>query len=107
VMRLDQKETLMHNLSATQVSKVNMALDNHDKLKKSYFWKSNGNTSSRRYQESLYSMDIRFKHNHHQYRYTSDVSISCRNFRYWGAFYIDDQQKDVRLFKKLLPKETT
>ena len=88
-------------LSESQQTKVNRALEIHEKYKSAYFWNKLGNASSRRYQEKRDSIEIEFKNGGHVYKFKSDVTLSCRNAYYNGYFYLDGKRKDVRLFKSL------
>ena len=81
---------------------VQKALDNHDKLKNSYFWTPAGNASSRRYDEKRYSFSVQVEHEGHDYEYDSQVQCSAKNFYYRGAFYKDGMKGSVRIFKKLI-----
>ena len=86
-------------------AQVQKALDNHDRLKSSYFWTPAGNASSRRYDEKRYSFSVQVAHGGSVYEYDSRVQCSAKNFYYQGAFYKDGVKGSVRLFKKLIKEE--
>ena len=83
-------------------AQVQKALDNHDRLKSSYFWTPAGNASSRRNDEKRYSFNVQVVHEGNVYEYDSRVQCSARNFYYRGAFYKEGVKGSVRLFKKLI-----
>ena len=89
-------------LTKSQKSKVKRALAQHEKYRNSYHWTNMGNASSRRHTEEMNNWEVSFKHKGHEYKYVSDVTVSCRNFYYRGAFYLDGEKKTVRLFKGLI-----
>ena len=49
-------------MTDTQTAAINRALDNHDHLKKSYFWSPASNASGRRYDEKRYSFKVEVVH---------------------------------------------
>ena len=89
----------MTNEDLTQIQR---ALDNHDKLKNSYFWTTGGSASSRRNDEKRYNFGIKIEHQGDVYTYNSNVRISTKNFYYTGTFRKNGTKGDVRIFKKLL-----
>ena len=89
-------------LTAKKRKDVERALDNHEKLKGSYFWKNLGNASSRRNDEKRYNFGVKVEHKGDVYTYDSHVQVSTRNFYYTGDFRKNDKRGDVRIFKKLL-----
>ena len=89
-------------LTAKQREGVERALDNHEKLKGSYFWKNLGNASSRRNDEKKYNFGVKVGYKGDEYTYDSNVRVSTRNFYYTGTFRKNDKKGDVRIFKKLL-----
>ena len=89
-------------LTGEQQHDVERALENHDHLKSSYFWTPGGNASSRRYDEKRYTFSVKVEHKGDIYTYSSNVSVSVKNFYYTGIFRKNSKKGDVRLFKKLL-----
>ena len=89
-------------LTAKQREGVERALDNHEKLKSSYFWTPGGNASSRRNDEKRYNFGVKVEHKGDVYTYNSNVRVSVKNFYYTGSFHKNDKKGDVRIFKKLL-----
>lgn len=90
-------------LTALNREKAQEAIDNHDRLKRSYFWKSDhGNGQTRSQEERRNNFVIRFRYGGELYRYVSRVSISRYNYYYKGSFWINDEKRDVRLFKSVL-----
>ena len=86
----------------SNVVKVTKALNNHEKLRNSWFWSDNGNGQSRGYQEKSLNFTVEVEVDGHAYKYTSQVSISRQNFYYTGRFSKDGIKGNVRTFKKLL-----
>ena len=89
-------------LTAEQREDIERALDNHDRLKSSYFWTPRGNASSRRNDEKKYNFGVTVEYKGDVYTYDSHVQVSTRNFYYTGDFRKNDKRGDVRIFKKLL-----
>lgn len=89
-------------MSISQLSKINSVLAHHEKFRNSYFWSPYGSAGQRRKTETDNSFTIQFKHLGNTYKYVSSVSCSCRNIYYTGFFYLNDQKKNVTLFKKLI-----
>ena len=89
-------------MTDTQTADIHRALDNHDHLKKSYFWSPASNASGRRYNEKQYTFKVKVVHEGDVYEYSSHVQCSVQNFYYTGRFYKNVNQGDVRIFKKLL-----
>ena len=81
---------------------VTKALDNHEKLRNSWFWSDNGNAQSRGYQEQRLNFTVEVEHGGDVYQYTSAVGISRKNFYYKGTFTKNGKRGDVRTFNKLL-----
>ena len=81
---------------------IQRALDNHEYLRNSYFWADNGNGQQRSRQERKLNFTVEVEVDGHAYEYTSQVSISRKNFYYKGRFSKDGVKGDVRTFKKLL-----
>ena len=92
----------MKKLSDSQKQKIKKALDQHAKFSKSYFWSNTDNASNRRQQEKANNWEVSFIHKGVEYRYISNLSISCRNFYYTGEFYRNGKRGNVRIFKNLL-----
>jgi hypothetical protein len=92
-----------HDASTPQekISQVQRALDNHEKLKGSYFWKNLGNASSRRNDEKRHNFRVKVTHNGDIYEYQSHVRVSVKNFYYTGTFRKNGKKGDVRLFQRL------
>ena len=89
-------------LSKSQEAKVRKAIDQHEKHKKSYFWKPFGNAANRRETERKNNWRVSFKHSGDTYAYQSCVSCSCKNYYYNGLFTINGEKRTVRAFSKLL-----
>ena len=83
-------------------TQIQRALDNHEKLKSSYFWANLGNASSRRNDEKRYTFSVKVEHQGDVYTYDSNVRISTKNFYYVGTFRKNGTKGDVRIFKKLM-----
>ena len=81
---------------------VQRALDNHENLRRSWFWGDNGNGQQRSRQERQWNFAINVEADGHVYGYTSRVTINRKNFYYQGEFTKDGVKGDVRIFKKLL-----
>ena len=88
------------NDSITKI--INRCLDHHGKWKHSYFWTPSYNASGRRKCENKNNFEHRFVWNDREYRFVSDLSVSCANYYYNGRFYQDGLRKDAGLFKRLL-----
>lgn len=95
-------KTAKIKLSDSQKRKVNRALENHERLKNSYFWTSSGNAADRRARERKYSFSVSFINAGNRYEYTSAVTISTMNVYYYGKFLLNGEKKNVRLFKTLI-----
>lgn len=89
-------------MEAKDRNQIEQALENHERLKSSYFWTDLGNASARRNQEKKYNFSVSVEHEGDIYEYTSSVRISTKNFYYHGRFTKNGKRGDVRLFKKLL-----
>ena len=89
-------------LNQTDTDQIQRALDNHETLRKSYFWTDNGNGPQRSRLERKLNFTVEVEVDGHAYKYTSQVSISRQNFYYTGRFSKDGGKGDVRTFKKLL-----
>jgi hypothetical protein len=94
--------TTSKSLTAEQREDIERALDNHDRLKSSYFWTPRGNASSRRNDEKRYNFGVTVEYKGDVYTYDSHVQVSVKNFYYTGDFRKNDKKGDVRIFKKLL-----
>ena len=92
----------MLKLSVSQRAKIERALAQHDRHRNAYFWTPAASAGQRRYTERQNNWSVKFKHAGVVYEYVSDVSCSCRNYRYAGTFLCDGVERDVRLFKRLL-----
>ncbi len=88
-------------ITKSQRTKINRALENHDKFKDAYFWTPPWNAAARRRMEEENTWEVKFTNAGITYEYTSDVSCSCKNVYYSGAFFVDGVQKTVRCFKGL------
>ena len=91
------------SLSKAQKTKIEKAIDQHDRHKKSYFWRPAASASQRRWVEGKNTWGVKFKHAGKVYEYASRVTCSARKYYYEGAFRVDGATKTVRAFKKLLP----
>ena len=89
-------------LTAKKREDVERALENHEKLKGSYFWTPAGNASSRRNDEKKYNFGVKVEYKGDEYTYDSNVRVSVKNFYYTGTFRKNGKKGDVRIFKKLL-----
>lgn len=89
-------------LSVSQTAKINAALAQHKRHANAYFWASAGNASTRRQTEKQNTFKISFKHGGKRFEYCSDVSCSCQNYYYRGAFLVDGVKKTSRAFSRLL-----
>ena len=89
-------------LTPSQRNKIETALANHERFRGVYHWRPEGSASGRRSLEKRGSMSASFKHAGHRYEYEGRVSCTCSHTEYSGAFSIDGERKDVRLFKNLL-----
>jgi len=98
------KTATQPRLTKAQRSKVERALEQHDRHKNSYFWTPNGGASGRRSTERKETWSVSFRHGGHEYCYSSDVNCSCKNYYYNGSFCVDGEQKTRRAFANLLPK---
>ncbi len=82
---------------------ISECINHHKKYRNCYFWDNTENNSRyRRYKEEQDSWHREFKYGGHIYIFDCNVRMSCKNVYYSGAFYIDNERKDVRCFKKLL-----
>ena len=100
----EMKTATKIKLTKSQRSKVERALEQHDRHKNSYFWTPNGGASGRRSTERKETWSVSFRHAGHEYCYSSEVSCSCKNYYYNGSFCVDGEQKTRRAFANLLPK---
>lgn len=89
-------------ITPSQRAKIERALAQHDRHKDAYLWRPPYSASSRRQTENRESREVHFRHAGHEYRYTSDVSCSCRNYYYCGKFELDGEKKTRRLFAELI-----
>ena len=89
-------------LSPAQRRKVELALANHARFQNCYNWRSVGPASTRRKMEKECTFAVSFTNDGNQYRYESDVSVSCSNVYYNASFYKNGERKNVRLFKTLV-----
>ena len=89
-------------LTLEQQHDVERALENLVQLNGSYFWTPGGNASAWRYDEKRYTFSVKVEHKGDTYTYSSNVSVSVKNFYYTGIFRKNGKKGDVRLFKKLL-----
>ena len=92
----------MNKLTKSQAEKVARALNNHERFQSCYNWRPVGPASTRRRMEKECSFAVSFTNDGNQYRYESDVDVSCRNVYYSGTFTMDGEKKNVRLFKRLI-----
>ena len=82
---------------------VERALDNHESLQNTWFWKDNGNAKTRAWKENKLNFLVEVEDsNGDVYKYCSTVSISRAHFKYRGEFTKNGKKGDVRLFKNLL-----
>ncbi len=88
-------------ISKSQKTKIQRAIENHEHLRKSYFW-TPGNRSQRDYDEKRYTFEVSFTNNGTKYEYSSGYSASCRHCYYTGEFRVNGQRKTVTAFKKLI-----
>ena len=79
---------------------LNMFLQNYDKYKNCFFWRSTGNASCRRKQE--FNDAIEFTIANKEYYVRQYLEISCKNFYFKTIVMVDGQKKDVRVIKRLL-----
>jgi hypothetical protein len=89
-------------LSESQQAKVHKAIDQHERHKNSYFWSPATSASDRRWVESVNTWSVAFRHEGKRYRYDSHVSCSARNYYYSGGFFVNDNRRTIRVFRKLL-----
>jgi hypothetical protein len=89
------------------VNSIDMVIDHHEKWSKSYFWTPPGSASGRRSDEKKNTFEVNIHFDKVLYSYSSDVDHSCKNVYYTGTFELNDEKKNVRLFKKLKEKIVT
>ena len=90
------------SLGEVRMGLIMKALNNHEKFKNSYFWGSPQYANKRREMERDNNFTVEFNYKGNEYKYESSLRVSCQNVYYTGYFYLNDERKDVRLFKKLL-----
>jgi hypothetical protein len=95
----------MSRLTKSQIAKIEAAIEQHERHKNAYFWTPRGNASDRRRTEDQNNYTIKFRHDGHEYSYTSSVRCSCKNYYYSGTFALDGEEKTIRLFKGLLKNQ--
>jgi len=80
---------------------VDNILQLHEDMKKSYFFKSCGNATSRRRFEKLNSFSFVGDINGHHLESNQDTVCSCKNVYYTSEFRIDGKKCNIRGIKKL------
>ena len=86
-------------------SKIEDAIQHHERYQNSYFWANNGNAQARRREEDRLNYTVEVQSGDDTYSSQSCVSISRQNFYYKGLFIKNGKRGDVRLFKKLIKED--
>ena len=89
-------------LSKSQSNKIKHAIFQHERHKNSYFWDTPLQASHRRTTERENSYVVKFRLAGNDYEYSSSVTCSAKNYYYDGSFFLNDERRNVRLFKNLL-----
>lgn len=96
---------ITNRISAQAKKAIQNMIDGHERYSKSYFWKSGGNSSSRRGAEK------KFKSNYPEFELIKgDQKItvspsyqeSCKNVYYSLSISVNDQSKDIRTLKNII-----
>lgn len=82
--------------------KVAEDIAHHEKMRSSVFWSPAMKAAGRRYNEDRHTFEHTYEYEGHEYKYESQYSESCRHCYYKGYFYLDGEQKNLRIFRTLL-----
>lgn len=82
------------------LKKVNEAINHHESMKYSYFWEG-GNRSQRKWKEKQNNFSIIFNYGGVEYEYRSRMSCSSRHVYSTRSFFVGEDRKTVRAFKKV------
>ncbi len=82
------------------LKKVNEAINHHESMRNSYFWEG-GNRSQRKWKERQNNFSIIFHYDGIEYEYRSRMSCSSRHVYSTRSFFVGEDRKSVRAFKKI------
>lgn len=82
------------------LKKVNEAISHHEYMRNSYFWEG-GNRSQRKWKEKQNNFSIIFQYDGVKYEYRSRMSCSSRHVYSTRSFFVGEDRKNVRAFKKI------
>lgn len=79
---------------------LNTIISEHERCKKSYFWKSFGNAAQRRKNE--FCNELNFVLNNTEYVIVQEMTQSCKNVYFSTHIELNDEKKNITALKKLV-----
>lgn len=82
--------------------KVENDILHHEKMNNVVFWSPDRKAADKRKNEARHNFTHTYEYKGHEYKYESYFSESRQHCYYGGHFYLDGEEKNLRIFKKLL-----
>ena len=76
-------------------------IDQHEKMRNSYFWRPPGSAASRRNYENKNSCSFSGNILGTKIEIECGTTCSCRNIYYKGIFYVDGKKKNITAIKNI------